>query len=468
MRPSPRAGKLDTTLTKAVGVLVEEWGLSGFSGPPLRGSAHASLFPQIVNEQFALHSSAVSFADDLTEQTQLTQTNTRRWEYCFINDVAIATNEGLCIGIKDTGEDAPALLWESILFRFNAICENYGRILCGGFYDAWPRHIRNAIDSLDDLTPTTILWSSPRAQDFPSWFFLTDGFSEDALISGIRSNTFGWIDIPELGQVVKLVSLQNNVIAYGTKAVYQLRLTDNGYTAIPLLDFGVSSRLMVAGDLYTHLFQDKTGAFWTIGRTPSIPEPRRGQPIRPEQELGSFAPVPVKRLGYDKAIVEGEYIIKDLTREIFYVTGADSTLIISLYGASSANFSLTSMNGIEGEYSVVSDNSLDIELSAIDMNLPSEKTLTFVRLGGSGLSGLSVKVTSFLKGAETSKTVSTNFENASYINLVGTTFKVGVIGNFSTPDALNVVELDYITVGFQISDRRGRQHPDPRQNQQPA
>ena len=458
LRPSNRAGTLDVTFTIAQNVLVQEWGLSGFAGPP--ESIYKStdgLFPQVPLHNTLLYKDSFHYLENSQPTLFGGSVGSERWEHCVLNNYIFITNDVRILALKASqtvsGVDGDI---------YNAICSHYGRVLCGGFSGIWPTNLVNKFPELSSnrLSRSTVLWSSPGGKDFFELFTVSSYTKEDFL-NAIRARTLGWIDIPEVGEVIKLLPLQNKVIVYGTQAIAQLTLREDGYASQIVLDFGASSKDMIVGDIYTHLFQDPTDNFWIIGRAPSVPAPATEHPLIRQQEITGFSPVPVRRLGYKEDFSDG-FIVKDKTREIFYISygSENKTFILSFDGASTGTFKLVDMIGTEGIYYKTAEDTngrvpIKVELSPVDMGIPNQKTLTLVKVGGRGIvdKGLRVEVEASLGEKSRRKIVALNKDGAAYIQLVGSTFKVAVVGEI-LKDQVESVELDYITLVAQATDKR--------------
>ena len=459
LRPEKRAGRLDTTFAVAENVLAEEWGLSGFGGLQQVKHAVEGVLPQVISPGVLLYHDRIEDTNaDPVAKIPIENTHAGRWEIARYGPVAFATNGEYAIVYRI---DTRVIQVEDGAFNYDALCYHNGRTVFAGVKSLWPEVWRDKT-RLVQLPPSAVVWSSPGARNLPLLLHqdITKEVAEEERQRIVRENTAGWVNWEVLGDIKKLIPFGHyHIIVYGSQGIGQMTVDDQGYRFTRLLDFGVKNTDMVAGDLHTHIFQDATDNLWVLGRAPQTPRPQQEHPAHRQEGFDRFTRVPIERLGYAELFEDfnPSHIVKDTIREIFYITDTDNdkTIIVSSFGVTTGTFRLTDIDNHQGIYKELPEGlfRLYVELNPIDMGLTQQKTVTNIKVGGSNIEGLNVSISATLGDKSHTKTVALNNEGTAHIFLAGNQFAIAISGSVMRED-LQKIELDYITIVVQATDKR--------------
>lgn len=230
-------------------------------------------------------------------------TSSNPWELAsFTENVWFATNiTNLAFNMPaiDTPASKCFVINASGAWSCNTLTNHHGRLVMGGvaagggggalpttltdFFDEW-----KAMDHSEHVTigentalgKNCLVYSEMGggARDVPFFAFMSmfeyEGTPSAAVIGMIRSNIdqglIGFYPLRSEGDIVRLLPLGNDLIAYTTSGVYSLRQTEMGYIEQEVLNIGVRYSGHVGGSESEHLFitQQNDVYRWRAGSGP--------------------------------------------------------------------------------------------------------------------------------------------------------------------------------------------------------
>ena len=341
-------------------------------------------------------------------------------------------------------------------------CVHRGRVICGGFdplgnIGKVMEGILGEVGGVDmGFDKSTVLWSSIGGGDFPLLLFAPDSVKDklvgnkEEFLSRLKRNEFGWMQCPNVGEIVKLMPLGGSVMVYGTEGIGVLNLREGFYGWEDVLPFGINGRGCVGGNEDRHFFVNTRGDLWGIVKR------------SPGQPFGPF------RLGYKEYIqetfVNSECVVSYTgTGEgewKLFISGNDVGFVLNPlnkgFALSRVGVRTTGVGDLEG--GIVGVRKLPVgskgsfTTPVFDLGFRAIKTLTEVALGIGSVEGCKVFV-EYRSGVNEdwriTKPWPVNNEGNAYVRVAGVEFRITVETDY--PDSFF---CDYFQVKYQASDNR--------------
>jgi len=365
------------------------------------------------------------------------------------------------------GEEDKIYVFDRV--RIEAGCDHRGRALFGGFEEEyfWSDEWKNFYETeakkastglsikLSDLRENFVMWSTIGGGDLlflfhqdlaETGFMSSDYGSGDELIwDFLRRNEWGFMPMAWQGKVREIKPFGKSVIVYGDGGVTALTPYQDPtptYGAEELSTIGIHNTGAVGGDDKTHLYLDQGGALWLL-------------------ESGSG----LKKLGYESIFGlwnNDTVLISFNSREReFWISNGIETYYLSRTGLSKTSQIVSSIAGYTQGYHIGlgslmedEDQSFKIKTGTFDLGSRGLKTITEVELGIDSTVDVYVSIEfRYEKNGQWMETVAypVNSEGIAYPRVECLEFRVIVSGS-----DYRSINLDYVNVFYQKSDKRGR------------
>lgn len=270
--------------------------------------------PQIMNGEFnklLMNKTTIHEMDpaDYSTATALTYeaagdaapaTSDNPWELAsFHENIWFATNiTNLAFNMPANATPATKchIINRSGAWGVNTLCKHNGRLVFGGvdisgtppttltdFFDEWLTLDHSEHLTIGENTTLGMNWivyseKGGGGRDLPFFAFMSmfeySGTPSDAVIGLIRDRLehgdIGFYQLRSEGDIVRLLSLGNDLIAYTESGVYMLQFTEGGYIEQEVLNIGVRYSGHVGGNEREHLFitQQDDVYRWRAGSGP--------------------------------------------------------------------------------------------------------------------------------------------------------------------------------------------------------
>lgn len=351
-----------------------------------------------------------------------------------------------------------------------------GRIVIGGFdssnfwTSAWTGIFSTfqgdetaGVDfQFDDIGKNWVAWSSIGGGDMPLWsFFPSDvtydiDLTKDRLLKRIKRNELGWMPMPFSGEVQKLATLGDNLIAYGENGIAAMGLTGaqnirgvedpvpSTYGVRLLSNLGVAGRGAVVEGQGTHVFLASNGTLWAL-----------------------TGDLQMQRLGYEEfmsGMTSGTLVPDyDPIEEDFYLSTANDGFVFTGNGLAEHRDHITGafrFGGIRyGLTHAQGTSDISVITNEADMRLMARKRVQNVKVDiqnvGSPQASLEFrndKEDSF----ETIGPQVLNKEGVAHLRASGVGFRAKIEGTLQSASQINEVVMRY-----QVSDKRAIRGPFP-------
>lgn len=296
---------------------------------------------------------------------------------------------------------------------FSSCCNFNGQLFVGGFIEPW-----------EAAGISDVGWSK-----IGSAKFVLD-----------QSNDSGYAMLTDGGELMRVLPFKNGVIAYTNRSAYYFTPTIEpvvGFAKEELPIPGVISRSAVNGSKELHMLIDQLGNLWRVSE-------HKGAERLEYKEFFR------KMLHRDIVVT---YNKENLT---FDIAGPEESFRFSEHGLCQTWQAVTSQDIIQGGhvglFVPVSSKGFELETEVFDMGFRGSKTMTSIEIGGQF--GEPVFVSASWKNSNEKKFrqtpwVRVNDTGWARVRVVADEFIVHVQSNTSER-----VEIDYILVKYQISDRK--------------
>ncbi len=142
-------------------------------------------------------------------------------------------------------------------------CEHLGQVYMSGPLDV----VSDMLDSIDveithSLDGSYIYYSCIGYDDLTLLFDSPTGASDD-YVKLFERNELGWVQLKEVGEILQIVPLGADVIAYGTEAIYKVRAGATPFVQ-KLFDLGLANRGSVVDAGGKHIFLCENGALYEL------------------------------------------------------------------------------------------------------------------------------------------------------------------------------------------------------------
>ena len=267
--------------------------------------------------------------------------------------------------------------------KVSSACYHMGRVLIGGS--------SNVNNMWAEDSKRLVFWSTIGGGDAFEPFLGElspggEGFSFEAF-RVLDQNLAGWCN-PGVGEVLRLFPLNRNVIVFGTEGIAVLTYHREGpgaYGQAKILDLGIMDRNAVSGGPSIVFFIDFRGDLWRLTS---------------EMEL--------QKLGYKEFLSSLSSIVLTYVegfREL-YLTDGDTSYVLNPNGLARIGLVISSVLPKSKKYYATKfqehDENFSLTIGGLDFAraydrqvtiLPGYKKLTYIHVGGEGLSQVYVSTT---------------------------------------------------------------------------
>lgn len=296
----------------------------------------------------------------------------------------------------------------------NSVCAFRGQVFVGGFVEPW-----------HDAGLEHVGWSRI-------------GHAEFTLE---KDNTSGYMRMPK-GNCLKVLPMQTGVIGYAEQSVAAFFPVDQPAVTFGMQEVfpktGIAGRDAVAGDGRSHFFLDNTGTLWGISH--------------------EFQP---QKIGYkdifEEFLDEKIFMSYVSARNELYISAEYAAFVLGeggLYEINqlASNVNLKGKELIGGYENLDYDYPLEVETDILDFGMSGIKTVTSVEIAGSLPEKCWMSAwwrNNKSQGFKPSPWRPVSPLGISHLQVSGNELKLRLRGN-----SVEDVELDYLNVKFQTSDKR--------------
>jgi hypothetical protein len=479
--PDPRLKREEAFLFDAYNVVCRAAGLETFVPftHVLSGVTPDWPFPQIIRMRDLTLLCGRALTRELAESTNLLGSNIThnpatgltnsitgdgRWhvadlggEFYLFNGTTVVFKSGL-----EMLNDVPQKCYATTSPHIETGCAHRGRVVFGGFVSPmWPTVFTDIFDRwselfnfsipVDDLGPNWVMWSSIGGGDFPLWLFHPIGFAQNVevnetlLLETLKRNEFGWMPLPTRAPLIALIPMGDSVIACSKENVFRMRLAGGTYGLSTMSkDVGVMNRGAIAGS-------EEDGYVFVSNNN-------RVQYISPEFQVDD--------LGFEQhmALLNPSLltvIYHERERDWFISDGVRAFMLAGRQRMTEVNQRITTIwvqgSNTYGIGTAAANNNLRVITQEFDLGIRGIKTVTNVQLGYRGAIRLQVALDYRYRASDSFRRTAFRFVNQEGIVTfpqAGTDFRVVVKAR-----APMLIELDYIQVRWQSTDKRGLRGP---------
>jgi len=240
---------------------------------------------------FAINSDNITEISMLDAYTNVVSTAIAdgKWHFTYLGNTLYLSNGKSQIFRRGASET----WYVENYVNINSVEEYSGHMITAGFDDTyynarWQEYFNQSFNKITvptySMSKTTIAWGAVNAGDL-FWLYYPDEAFEGPLSSSqgydflknwLYRGDSGFIDIPELGEVLALKKTGDFLIAYGTKQSVILTFQVDPIPSLSIvrrLPFGIQSRDAIDGDNLTHfiithknnLMKVQDGKFESLG-----------------------------------------------------------------------------------------------------------------------------------------------------------------------------------------------------------
>ena len=416
--PTPQQSKNSAFLTDAYGVKIGKYGVEAQPTISSLSSMPSVIwpFPQVVKTSVAL----------------FVLSGTKMYEMDSVGNLIERVGSFVSVGQWDVADFLKYQVWTD---GTNLIVRDHGAFLALRTGDAYvPKSVcafrgQMILGGLG-TNKDWLAWSNIGHVDLTTLLGAAYGLSSTDV-----KNTAGNMKMPYSGQVHKVLSLGEAVIAYGENGSIALLPATSpapGYGVRELGGLCISQARAVGGDLNKHLIVDSDGYVWTIG-----------------------ADLKVERLGYNRLFAGQTVSIShdDLTGD-FYISTSSNTYLLSA-GLSRLDRILTSAVRFGGDLLAAYTNQASADCllvsDIIDMGLTGIKTVTAIEVGTDSEDVyVAVDYRYRNSGNFTTSRYKQVYRNGMVFPIIsGTNFRVRVKGTDPTD-----FSISYVNIKWKLSDKR--------------
>lgn len=202
------------------------------------------------------------------------------WDYAALGDCYFLTNASNLVWYIPSNTDGKTFVTNGS-FACHCLANHQTRLVIGGpngttsntnwsaIFDTWrdasPTKEFVVTDENSALGRAWIMWSHQGGGDVDVPYValmaalglptqtMADKFHE-YIVQSIETGEMGMLPLEHTGDVVHLLPLGDDLIAYGNAGISRLVFTEFGYQEVPLLDLGLDGRLAADGDEVAHAF----------------------------------------------------------------------------------------------------------------------------------------------------------------------------------------------------------------------
>lgn len=393
----------------------------------------------------------------------------QRTSFAAFQDTWIVTDTGwTTYKLPGTASNKVVSFDSTAYTGIRACCQLGSRLFLGGFsegsdswlsstrftelFDTWKHNTSPDVFTSEDSAIGTnwCMWSTPSGGDYDvpftcemAIFGIPDTATYDLLrphiIEDLKSGEMGFVRLPWTGNVNAMKQLGEAVMVYGSGGVSALVRSNDGYSAVKVLDVSVTNAGKVGGDESAHLFIDDKDDMWVI--------------------TGDLQP---KKIEYNEFLDDLTDAITavsfDPQRREFYIADGSTGYLFSLENGlsqvsqmpSSLVFYGGTLYGIVN--SEVQNTNFEIVTDQFDFGFKDIKTIHSVEVGTTDIEDLEI-------GVNYKYTNSTTFSSGSYVAanaegivipiISGVDFQIKIRGN-----AGSAARIEYMNVRWRATVKR--------------
>ncbi len=354
----------------------------------------------------------------LTEELSGLSAGSTLWDFTDYGDYFVLANGSVIVYINHGTVDTPvspavyaSMTSNSTFPRCATYCNFNGQLIGGNVKSTW-----------HDCGISSVCWSNIG----------NVVFTPKPNQAGYRPN------MPYDGEVMRVKELKSAAIVYCENGIMAMIPHQEMWRWEHIKDIGVPYKGAISGDKDSHIFVDKQGVLWTLGKDLTLTE-----------------------LGYSEFMNEltltSTVISHDNGKDEYYISDGVKGFILTKFGLSRVHQLVTSCCSVDGT-SVgffKTDNNKEFRLATnnLDFGIRALKTLAVLEVGISNLdtvySALDWKSDNNADLYNTSPWIPLNPTGVSYPGITASDFIVKL-----RSDSYEEIDLEYVVTRVKLSDKR--------------